>query len=74
MLITSERFLDMGIKLKYGIKLNGATLQLFTGVKNLFNAYQNNFDSGINRDPGFVYGPVNPRTIYFGLKVGNFLN
>lgn len=73
-LITSERFLDIGLKLKYGIKLNGATLQLFTGVKNLFNAYQNNFDSGINRDPGFVYGPVNPRTIYFGLKVGNFLN
>lgn len=73
-LITSGRFLDMGLKIKYGIKLNGATLQLFAGVKNLFNSYQNDFDNGINRDPGFVYGPVNPRTIYFGLKVGNFLN
>ncbi|MCC7317323.1 MAG: TonB-dependent receptor, partial [Bacteroidales bacterium] len=73
-LITSGRFLDMGLKIKYGIKLNGATLQLFAGVKNLFNSYQNDFDNGINRDPGFIYGPVNPRTIYFGLKVGNFLN
>ncbi len=70
---TTERFFDVGFKLRYNIKLNGATLQVFTGMKNLFNSYQSDFDSGIDRDPGYVYGPMNPRTVYFGLKIGNFL-
>lgn len=69
----TEEFLDLGLKLRYNIKINGATLQLFTGVKNIFNSYQNDFDSGIDRDPGYIYGPASPRTIYFGLKIGNFL-
>ena len=70
----SEFFIDLGLKARYNIKLNGATLQLFSGVKNIFNSYQNDFDSGIDRDPGYIYGPMNPRTVYFGLKIGNFLN
>lgn len=70
----SNTFFDLGIKVRYNIKLNGATLQLFAGAKNIFNSYQNDFDSGIDRDPGYIYGPINPRTIYFGLKVGNFLS
>lgn len=69
----SESFLDLGFKVRYNIKLNGASLQLFTGMKNIFNSYQDDFDSGIDRDPGYIYGPMNPRTIYFGLKIGNFL-
>lgn len=69
----SENFFDLGLKVRHNIKLNGATLQLFAGVKNIFNSYQSDFDYGIDRDPGYVYGPMNPRTIYFGLKVGNFL-
>lgn len=69
----TESFFDLGLKARYNIKLNGAILQLFTGVKNIFNSYQSDFDSGIDRDPGYIYGPMNPRTIYFGLKIGNFL-
>ena len=70
---TTKSFLDLGLKVRYNIKLNGATLQLFTGMKNIFNSYQSDFDSGINRDPGYIYGPMNTRTVYFGLKIGNFL-
>lgn len=69
----SESFFDLGLKVRHNIKLNGATLQLFAGMKNIFNSYQSNFDYGMYRDPGYVYGPMNPRTVYFGLKVGNFL-
>lgn len=69
----SESFFDLGLKVRHNIKLNGATLQLFAGIKNMFNSYQRDFDSGIDRDPGYIYGPMEPRTIYFGLKVGNFL-
>ena len=67
----TNSFLDLGIKIKYNYVLNGASIQLYTGIKNIFNAYQNDFDMGIDRDPGYVYGPINPRTLYVGLKIGN---
>ncbi len=70
----SGRFFDLGLKFRYNIKLNGATLQLYTGVKNILNSYQDDFDYGIDRDPAYIYGPLNPRTIYFGVKLGNMLN
>ncbi|NOU61243.1 TonB-dependent receptor [Marinifilum caeruleilacunae] len=71
--IKSDSFFDLGMKFRYNIKLNGAKLQLYTGMKNIFNSYQDDFDSGVERDPGFIYGPLNPRTIYFGIKIGNLL-
>ncbi len=67
----SDVFFDFGIKIRHNIKLNGITLQIFSGIKNIFNSYQDDFDSGINRDPGYIYGPMNPRTVYFGLRIGN---
>ena len=73
-LITSDPFFDLGIKLRYHIHLNGSTLQVFGGMKNIFNSYQDDFDKGIDRDPGYVYGPSLPRTIYFGIKIGNMLD
>jgi outer membrane receptor for ferrienterochelin and colicins len=69
----SKNFFDLGMKIRYNVKINGATLQIYTGVKNILNSYQRDFDYGINRDPGYIYGPALPRTIYFGLKIGNFL-
>lgn len=72
-LIKTGSFYDLGLKIQYTTKINGASLQVFGGVKNLFNSYQNDFDEGINRDPGYIYGPINPRTIYIGLRIGNML-
>jgi len=69
----SDPFFDLGVRLSYDIRINGATLQLFAGAKNIFNAYQSDFDIGENRDPGYMYGPNQPRAIYFGLRVGNRL-
>ncbi|NRA49207.1 MAG: TonB-dependent receptor, partial [Phaeodactylibacter sp.] len=43
-------------------------LDLFAGVQNLFNSFQNDFDIGADRDAGYVYGPVRPRTIFAGVK------
>jgi outer membrane receptor for ferrienterochelin and colicins len=68
---TSNPFFDLGIKAKYNVKINGATLQFFGGVKNIFNSYQNDFDLGADRDPAYIYGPTSPRTVYFGIKLGN---
>ena len=69
----SDPFFDLGVKLTYNVKINGATLQLFGGMKNIFNSYQSDFDLGIDRDPGYVYGPNQPRMIYMGIRVGNRL-
>jgi len=69
----SESFFDLGTKLTYTVKLNGASVQFLGGIKNIFNAYQSDFDKGIDRDPAYMYGPVSPRTIYFGIKIGNLL-
>jgi len=69
----SDPFFDLGSKIHYNIKINGATLQIYTGIKNIFNSYQSDFDSGIDRDPAYIYGPVSPRSIYFGIKIGNKL-
>jgi outer membrane receptor for ferrienterochelin and colicins len=66
-------FFDLGFKVRYNIELAGTTVQLFTGIQNILNSYQDDFDRGIDRDPGYIYGPMNPRTISFGLKVGNLL-
>jgi len=70
---TSSDFFDIGAKIAYDIKLNGTTLELSTGVKNILNSYQTDFDSGVNRDPSYIYGPGLPRTIYFGIKFSNLM-
>lgn len=70
---TSKSFFDLGLKLYYNIKINGATLQFAGGVKNIFNSYQDDFDSGIDRDPAYIYGPMQPRTVYLSINLGNLI-
>ena len=70
---TSKHFFDLGLKLRHNITLNQTNLQVYTGVKNIFNSYQNDFDRGLNRWPKYIYGPSAPRTVYIGLKFGNLL-
>ncbi|WP_321348287.1 TonB-dependent receptor [uncultured Draconibacterium sp.] len=68
----SDSFLDTGIKLCYHFRLSDyMKVELNGGVKNIFNSYQEDFDTGIDRDPSYVYGPLSPRTIYFGIKIGS---
>lgn len=63
-------FFDMGAKLAYEIPLYKLyTLEINAGVKNIFNAYQRDFDSGVERDAGYIYGPALPRTFFFGLNL-----
>ncbi len=64
-------FWEFGAKAGYTFMMErvDSSLELFGGVKNLFNAYQNDFDTGKNRDSGYVYGPAQPRTLYIGLRL-----
>lgn len=69
----SKSFHNAGIKVRYTFVLNGTKMQIYGAWKNIFNDYQKDFDSGINRDPGYIYGPAYPQSIFFGIKFGNML-
>jgi len=69
----TPRFYDLAVKLAYNFKIShGLTLQLNGGVQNIFNSFQKDFDKGMDRDAGYMYGPGLPRTIFVGLKIGQF--
>ena len=71
---SSEIFNVVGLKFTYVQNLNkiGVDIEYSLGVKNLTNDYQNDFDSGKNRDSNFIYGPSSPRTIYTSLLIKSF--
>jgi outer membrane receptor for ferrienterochelin and colicins len=71
---TSQSFFDAGIKAAYSFKITEhVKMEWNAGIKNIFNSFQKDFDSGIDRDPAYIYGPVTPRTIYMGIRIGNLL-
>jgi len=72
-LVKTDPFMETNIKLSYALdwRYVGVGLEFFGGVQNVFNAYQDDFDKGKNRDSNYVYGPARPRTIFFGLKLMN---
>lgn len=65
----SPDFFDLGVRLHYRVPVNTSFVELFGGVKNILNEYQSDFDAGVNRDAGYIYGPAMPRMVYFGLKL-----
>jgi outer membrane receptor for ferrienterochelin and colicins len=73
-LIDSDPFNEVNLKIGYAFKIPNSDqkIQLFAGMQNIFNQYQNNFDTGKNRDSGFIYGPAKPRTYFLGIKIGSF--
>jgi outer membrane receptor for ferrienterochelin and colicins len=68
--VQTPGFWDMGFKAAYEFKIyKSFALQLNAGMQNIFNSFQKDFDSGADRDSGYIYGPTLPRTAYFGVKL-----
>lgn len=68
--VVTRDFFDMGIKLSYDFRIySSVVLQLNAGMKNILDAYQQDFDKGPDRDSGYIYGPSLPRTIFAGIKL-----
>jgi outer membrane receptor for ferrienterochelin and colicins len=66
----TPRFFDLNFKTSYDIRIDGnMILQLNAGVQNIFNSFQKDFDTGIHRDAGYMYGPSLPRSYFAGLKL-----
>lgn len=70
-IVTSKPFSEFSLNLGYTIqpKKQQSAIELYGGVRNLFNAFQDEFDIGKNRDSNFVFGPALPRTFYIGVKL-----
>jgi outer membrane receptor for ferrienterochelin and colicins len=68
--VETPSFWDMGFKAAYDFKLyESFGLQVNAGMQNVFNSFQKDFDSGSDRDSGYMYGPTLPRTLFFGIKL-----
>jgi outer membrane receptor for ferrienterochelin and colicins len=67
----SRSFTEFTIKMGYTFELKSMNsgIELFGGVKNFTNAFQDDFDTGKNRDSNYVYGPGAPRTYFIGLRL-----
>jgi len=64
-------FFDLNLKLEAHFDFTEEfMITVSGGVKNIFNSYQDDFDTGPTRDSDYIYGPAAPRTLFFGIKFG----
>lgn len=69
--IMTPSFFDANLKVSREFTIfPGVNMELSGGMMNIFNSFQDDFDSGVDRDSGYIYGPMMPRSIYFGIKLG----
>lgn len=67
---TTPDFFELNIRVGYAVAISEKfDIHVFAGVQNAFNSFQNDFDTGAERDAGYVYGPSRPRTYFAGLKL-----
>ena len=68
----SNAFWDTTIKVDHHFHIgDDLHLTLGGGVQNVFNSFQDDFQTGPTRDSDYVYGPARPRTYFISLKISN---
>lgn len=67
-LFRSPATVDVAVWLRTSASVFSSAVSIEAGVDNIFNAFQNNFDSGVDRDSNFFWGPARPRTA--GIRLG----
>lgn len=70
-LVQTPTFTELSLRVArtFDLSLLKSKLEVYMGCKNVFNAYQHDFDIGKNRDSNFMYGPAMPRTYFVGLRL-----
>ncbi len=67
----SDPFFDLNLNAEAHFDVSEEfQLTLNAGIKNMFNSFQDDFDTGPTRDSDYVYGPSLPRTFFLGIKIG----
>ena len=67
----TKSFTDVGFRAGhvFGFPKIKSGIEIFGGIKNIFDSYQKTFDLGKNRDSNFIYGPNLPRTLFVGIRL-----
>lgn len=60
--------IDLRLEFKLG-RMAGLPLSTVLSARNITDDYQQDFDRGLDRDAGYVYGPRTPRTLSLALKL-----
>ena len=69
-IVKSPNFYEQNLRAAYTFSLtDNYKLEVFAGVKNIFDQYQKDFDKGKDRDADYISGPQHPRTYFMGLKL-----
>lgn len=70
---STPNFAELSLRVGYTFDIQKVSsgLELYGGVKNITNSYQDDFDIGKNRDSDYIYGPSAPRTVFVGLKISS---
>jgi outer membrane receptor for ferrienterochelin and colicins len=71
---TAPSYTEINLKIGYTfqIKAIDSGIEIYSGIRNLTNYFQEDFDNYRNRDSNYMYGPSQPRTIFIGLKLKTF--
>ena len=66
----TDSFVVLNAQIQYRWKIDEyRTADLFAGIDNITDSYQDDLDVGDTRDAGYIYGPIKPRTYYMGMRV-----
>jgi outer membrane receptor for ferrienterochelin and colicins len=60
--LTTPWFFDGSVQTTYIVRIANSELHLAVGVVNVFNSFQQNLERGAERDGGFTFGPMRPRS------------
>ena len=67
----SPTFFEWTANISYHVDLrDDMYVRPYVGIRNILDAYQDDFDAGPDRDAGYVYGPRLPRTYLPGSRLG----
>jgi outer membrane receptor for ferrienterochelin and colicins len=68
-LVRTQGFTELNLKWAKQIKLaRHSNMELSAGMQNILNSFQRDLEVGSDRDAGYIYGPIRPRTIFAALK------
>ncbi|MFP4156103.1 MAG: TonB-dependent receptor plug domain-containing protein [Opitutales bacterium] len=59
---------DLGVSKTFALN-DSIDLTLRAGIENLLDDYQDDYETGVDRDPGYIYGPRYPRTFIVGARI-----
>lgn len=64
--------METNLKAAYTLNMKSLkqSIQCFGVIGNVFNQYQEDFDTGPGCDSDYIYGPGRPRPFFAGIKPG----